>query len=135
MSGPTAEIKYDNDEENNATSANGGGSSNTTQITIQVNTDMTTNAQRFPTWILLCVSSIICVIALQSRRGLLQVDGPGEAWVLSVGSISFLLSFIAIIMYLCCRTIFVSNIPEAVMVRLLSLSLSFCFFLNLHLCA
>ena len=92
-------------------------SSSTTQITIQLNTDMTA-AQRFPTWILLCVSSIICVLALHSRRGLLDVDdGPSEAWILSVGAISFLLSLAAIVMYLCFRTVFVSNIPEAVMVR------------------
>ena len=91
-------------------------SSSTTQITIQLNTDMTA-AQRFPTWILLCVSSIICVLALHSRRGLLDVDdGPSEAWILSVGAISFLLSLAAIVMYLCFRTVFVSNIPEAVMV-------------------
>jgi hypothetical protein len=90
--------------------------SSTTQITIQLNTDMTA-AQRFPAWIMLCVSSIICVIALQSRRGLFDVDGPGEAWILSVGAISFLLSLAAIVMYLCFRPIFVSNIPEAVMVR------------------
>ena len=77
-----------------------------------------TAAQRFPAWIVLCVSSIICVLALHSRRGLLDVDGPGEAWILSVGAISFLLSLSAIVMYLCFRTVFVSNIPEAVMVRL-----------------
>ena len=84
--------------------------------TIQLNTDMTA-AQRFPTWIVLCVSSIICVLALHSRRGLLGVDGAGEAWILSVGAISFLLSLSAIVMYLCFRNVFVSNIPEAVMVR------------------
>ena len=87
-----------------------------TQLTIELNTDMTA-AQRFPIWILLTVSSIICVIALDSRKNLFHVDSSGEKWVLAVGSISFVLSLLAVFMYLCCRMIFVSNIPEAVMVR------------------
>jgi hypothetical protein len=131
MSAPTySNGKSNNNNNNNGTyddgttmDGGGGGSgtdttynSSTTQITLQLNTDMTA-AQRFPVWILLCVSSIICVIALQSRRGLLDVDGAGDVWIVSVGAISFLLSLSAVIMYLCFRTIFVSNIPEAVMVR------------------
>lgn len=115
MSTPT---HYDDDDKSeNVNGSSQGGS--TTQITLQVNTDMTA-AQRFPTWILLCVSSIICVIALNSRRGLLDTDSPGEeAWIFSVSVISFILSLSAIVMYLCFRTIFVSNIPEAVMVRIM----------------
>ena len=125
MSTPTHYDDNDDKSEtvakNNVSSNGGGGGSTstttTTQITLQVNTDMTA-AQRFPTWILLCVSSMICVIALQSRRGLLNVDdGGSEAWILSVSAISFILSFAAVVMYLCFRTVFVSNIPEAVMVR------------------
>jgi hypothetical protein len=105
---------YPNDGQE--TAAEDGTTTSSTQITINLNTDMTA-AQRFPAWILLCVSSIVCVIALQSRRGFFDVDDAGEAWILSVGSISFLLSLAAIVMYLCFRTVFVSNIPEAVMVR------------------
>lgn len=124
MSSPSYAEKSNNgtyDEDPTATvdgSHGNNGTGGSTQITIQLNTDMTA-AQRFPTWIVLCVSSIICVLALHSRRGLLDVDGPGEAWILSVGAISFLLSLSAIVMYLCFRNIFVSNIPEAVMVGLL----------------
>jgi hypothetical protein len=95
------------------------GDNSTTTISVQLNTDMTA-AQRFPAWLMLMVSSIICIIALQSRRGLFDVDGPGEAWVLSVGCISFVFSLAAVVMYLCFRTVFVGNIPEAVMVRVIA---------------
>ena len=121
--------------EEEPTAAEDGTSS--TQITINLNTDMTA-AQRFPAWILLCVSSIVCVIALQSRRGFFDVDDAGEAWILSVGSISFLLSLAAIVMYLCFRTVFVSNIPEAVMVRerdCVCVWLGLYFMLQLRYCA
>lgn len=97
---------------------NNSGSDGTTTLTVQLHTDMSA-AQRFPAWLLLTVSSVICVIALQSRRGIFDVDGPGEAWVLSVGIISFFFSLAAVIMYLCFRAVFVGAIPEAVMVRLL----------------
>lgn len=96
---------------------NNSGSDGTTTLTVQLHTDMSA-AQRFPAWLLLTVSSVICVIALQSRRGIFDVDGPGEAWVLSVGIISFFFSLAAVIMYLCFRAVFVGAIPEAVMVRL-----------------
>ena len=96
--------------EENATASDG-----TTTLTVQLNTDMTA-AQRFPAWLLLTVTSAICVIALQSRRGIFDVDGPGEAWVLSVGIISFFFSLASVIMYLCFRGVFVGAIPEAVMV-------------------
>ena len=114
MNDPNQPYPNEGGREEEPTAAEDGTSS--TQITINLNTDMTA-AQRFPAWILLCVSSIVCVIALQSRRGFFDVDDAGEAWILSVGSISFLLSLAAIVMYLCFRTVFVSNIPEAVMVR------------------
>jgi hypothetical protein len=133
--GTTQQHQYEDDGTVNGGNSGGDGmtspssssSSSSTQITIQLNTDMTA-AQRFPTWILLCVSSIICVLALHSRRGILDADGSlgNEAWILSVGAISFLLSLSAIVMYLCFRSVFVGNIFEAIMVRSLYMSFVLC---------
>jgi hypothetical protein len=88
---------------------NASNSDGTTTLTVQLNTDMSA-AHRFPAWLLLTVSSVICIIALQSRRGIFDVDGPGEAWVLSVGIISFFFSLVAVVMYLCFRMVFVGAI-------------------------
>lgn len=129
MSSPSAAdigtvTDYDDDYDDAPRRHSGGGGAadsgsaadeQLTTITLRLNTDMAA-AQRFPVWMSLAVFSAVCVTALQSRRGILAVDGPGEAWILSVFCISFVVSLAVVFLYLLYRAPFVGQIPEVVVV-------------------
>lgn len=106
------------DDNTQSPSSNGSNDSNTSNnmVTLQLNTD-TSSAERFSVWMGLTVFSMICLIALQSRRGLFDADTAGEVWVVAVFVLSFLLSLSAVVAYLLVRSIFVGHVPEIALVR------------------
>jgi len=87
-------------------------------MTVELNTDYS-NAQRFPMWMALCVFSVICLAALESRKGIFNADTSGEKWVTAVAIMSMLLAFIAVIFYLVMRVVFVGQLPEVILTALL----------------
>ena len=80
-------------------------------VTLEVNTDYS-DAARFPAWVALMVFSIVCLAALESRKGLFSADSAGEKWALAVCLMSMLFAFLAVVAYLIMRSIFVGQIPE-----------------------
>jgi hypothetical protein len=86
-----------------------------TVLTIQVDYNSAVSAQRFPAWMALAVFSCICLVALQSRRGIFNVDNAGEVWVLIVTILSLILGLVAVLSYLVARTYVVGQTPELVL--------------------
>jgi hypothetical protein len=84
-------------------------------VQVELNSDYE-SAHRFPGWLSLSAFSAICLAALQSRRVDFNADQSGETWVLSVCIISMVLSFVAVLCYLCYRGAFVGQIPEVAIV-------------------
>ena len=80
-------------------------------VTLEVNTDYS-DAARFPAWVALMVFSIVCLAALESRKGLFSADSAGEKWALAVCLMSMIFAFLAVVAYLMMRSIFVGQIPE-----------------------
>ena len=89
--------------------------SSTNSLHVKTSSSLTAD-QRYPAWMCLTMFSAICVATQQSRRGMFDAD---EARVLSLFVTSFILSIIAIGMYLRCSASFVGQVPEILMVRLL----------------
>jgi hypothetical protein len=96
-------------DDSNATSPR----SNTVQVELNLDYE---SAHRFPGWLSLSAFSAICLAALQSQNVDFDADQSGKAWVLSVCIISMVLSFVAVLLYLCCRGAFVGQIPEVAIV-------------------
>ena len=80
-------------------------------VTLEINTDYS-EAARFPAWVALTVFSIVCLAALESRKGLFSADSAGEKWALAVFLMSMIFSFLAVVAYLMMRAIFVGQLPE-----------------------
>lgn len=102
-------------------------SSDESNSPIQINYDYQ-NAQRFPAWMALSVFSAICLAAVNAQQ---QITGRNKAdkWVLSVTIVSMILSFCSVLAYLCIRHLYVANIPEMALVRLIEDS-----FINVSCC-
>lgn len=77
---------------------------------IEINTEYQ-NAERFPAWILLAVTSAISLAAVSAQLSQ-TAKNTADKWVLSVTSISMVLSVIATLMYLFMRSIFVGELFE-----------------------
>jgi len=80
-------------------------------VEVEYNTD-TQNAHRFPVWMALCVFSVISLIAACTT---INKDdrGTAEKWVISVTAISLGFSFIAVLLYLFMRGVFVGQVFES----------------------
>ena len=83
-------------------------------IQVEYNTDHQ-NAQRFPVWMALCVFSIISLVAVCTTTDK-DDRGTNDKWVIAVTAVSMGFSFIAVLLYLFMRGVFVGQIPEAAVV-------------------
>lgn len=88
---------------------------NSSTMSVELNLEYE-SAHRFPGWLSLSAFSAICLAALKSKKVDFRPDESGETWVLSVCIISMVLSFVAVLCYLCCRGSFVGQIPEVAIV-------------------
>jgi hypothetical protein len=86
-----------------------------TRVELDLNLDM--SAKRFPVWMALSIFSAVCLASVTTTVDKDRRDA-GDRWVLSVTCISMSLSFIATVMYLISRGLFVGQMPEAAMVRI-----------------
>jgi hypothetical protein len=86
--------------------------------TIHLDTEYKT-AIRFPAWLSLMVFSIICLASMIAQTGDKEDRRSEEKWVLSIVTMSSCVSFLAVCGYLCVRSLFVAQIPEVAMVRII----------------
>lgn len=84
-----------------------------TRVEMEINMDL--SAKRFPVWMALSVFSAVCLASVTTTVTKSNRDA-GDKWVLSVCCISMALSFIATVMYLISRGLFVGQVPEMGMV-------------------
>ena len=88
------------------------------ELSVEVNTDVS-HAHRFPAWMALAVFSAVCLAALTSTTSSSGRDSA-ETWSLAVLCISLILSTLAVLAYLLMRAPFVSQLPEFVVLLLLT---------------
>jgi hypothetical protein len=85
--------------------------------TIHLDTEYKT-AIRFPSWLALMVFSIICLASMVAQTD--PEDRRSEdQWALAVAAMSICISFSAVCGYLCVRSLFIAQVPEVAMVRLI----------------